>query len=58
MDPSNPIYVPRNQLVEDALAAAVAGDLGPYERLVEALTRPFEPRAGFEAYALPSPVPC
>jgi len=58
MDPSNPIYVPRNQLVEDALAAAVAGDLGPYERLVEAVTRPFEPRAGFEAYALPSPVPC
>jgi uncharacterized protein YdiU (UPF0061 family) len=55
MEQVNPIYVPRNQLVEDALTAAVAGDLGPYERLVGAVTRPFEARPGLEAYALPSP---
>ena len=55
MDRVNPVYVPRNQLVEDALAAAVGGDLAPYERLVEAVTQPFEVRPGFEAYALPSP---
>ena len=53
MDRTNPIYVPRNQLVEDALAAAVAGDLAPYERLVDAVTDPFEVRSGLERYALP-----
>ena len=46
MDRVNPVYVPRNQLVEDALAAAVGGDLAPYERLVEAVTQPFEGRPG------------
>jgi uncharacterized protein YdiU (UPF0061 family) len=55
MDRANPCYVPRNQLVDDALTAAVDGDMGPYERLVDAVTHPFEARPGFEAYALPSP---
>ncbi len=55
MERVNPLYVPRNQLVEDALAAAVDGDLAPYERLVAAVTHPFEVRPGDEAYALPSP---
>jgi len=54
MDRTNPVYIPRNQLVEDALAAAAAGDLDPYHRLVEAVTDPFDARAGSEAYALPS----
>jgi uncharacterized protein YdiU (UPF0061 family) len=55
MDRTNPCYVPRNQLVDDALTAAVDGDMGPYERLVDAVTRPFDARPGLEAYALPSP---
>ena len=38
MDRVNPCYVPRNQLVEDALTAAVDGDLAPYERLVDAVS--------------------
>ena len=29
MDRANPIYIPRNHLVEEALTAATAGDLGP-----------------------------
>ena len=28
----NPVYIPRNHLVEEALAAATAGDLEPFER--------------------------
>ena len=28
----NPVYIPRNHLVEEALAAATAGDLGPFDR--------------------------
>ena len=29
MDRTNPVYVPRNHLVEEALAAAIDGDLAP-----------------------------
>ena len=55
MDRVNPVYIPRNHLVEEALAAASAGDLDPLERLLSAVTSPFEQRAGFERYAEPAP---
>ena len=55
MDRTNPVYVPRNHLVEEALTAATGGDLGPYERLVEVVTAPFDERPGLERYAEPSP---
>ncbi|MGY1671658.1 protein adenylyltransferase SelO [Geodermatophilus sp. SYSU D00710] len=55
MDRVNPVYVPRNHLVEEALDAATAGDLGPVERLVEVVSRPFEERPGLERYAEPGP---
>ena len=54
MDAANPIYIPRNHLVEEALAAASDdGDLAPLHRLLAAVTRPFEQRAGFERFAKP-----
>jgi uncharacterized protein YdiU (UPF0061 family) len=55
MDAVNPVYIPRNQRVEEALAAATAGDLAPLGRLLEALTDPFSERPGLEAYAEPAP---
>jgi len=55
MDRANPVYIPRNHLVEEALAAATAGDLDPFHRLVEVISRPFEERPGLEAYAAPAP---
>jgi uncharacterized protein YdiU (UPF0061 family) len=55
MDRLNPIYIPRNHLVEEALAFATAGDLGPFERLVAVIVRPFEERPGLERYAAPDP---
>ncbi|HEU4656523.1 MAG TPA: YdiU family protein [Capillimicrobium sp.] len=55
MDGVNPVYVPRNHLVEEALAAATGGDLEPVERLVDVLRRPFEERPGLERYAEPAP---
>jgi uncharacterized protein YdiU (UPF0061 family) len=55
MDRVNPVYVARNQRVEEALAAATDGDLGPVERLVEVLRRPYDERPGLEAYAEPAP---
>ena len=51
----NPIYIPRNHLVEAALTAATAGDMVPFERLTTALTAPFEQRPGLESYADPAP---
>lgn len=54
MELVNPIYIPRNHLVEEALAAATAGDLAPLERLLDAVTSPFDERPGFERYAEPA----
>jgi uncharacterized protein YdiU (UPF0061 family) len=54
MDRVNPIYVPRNQLVEEALTAGTSGDLGPLERLLDATGRPFDERPGLERYATPA----
>ncbi|MGK5110848.1 protein adenylyltransferase SelO [Geodermatophilus sp. CPCC 205506] len=55
MDRVNPAYIPRNHLVEEALAAATDGDLGPLERLLDAVTDPFGERPGLERYAAPAP---
>ncbi|HEX8932746.1 MAG TPA: YdiU family protein [Pseudonocardiaceae bacterium] len=55
MDRVNPVYIPRNHQVEEALAAASAGDLGPFGRLLEVLAQPFDERPGLEAYAAPAP---
>jgi protein adenylyltransferase len=55
MDRVNPIYIPRNHLVEEALTAATDGDLAPLESLVEAVTAPFDERPGLERYAAPAP---
>ena len=55
MDRANPIYIPRNHLVEEALTAATAGDLDPLERLLVAVTNPYDERAGLERYASPAP---
>ena len=54
MDRANPVYIPRNELLEQALAAATRGDLGPLGPLLDAVTRPFEPRPGLEAHAAPA----
>jgi len=55
MDRANPIYIPRNHLVEEALTAATAADLDPLERLLVAVTNPYAERPGLERYASPAP---
>jgi len=55
MDRANPIYIPRNHLVEEALTAATGGNLDPLQRLLVAVTAPYKERAGFERYASPAP---
>lgn len=52
----NPAVIPRNHLVEEALAAAEDGDdLNPLHRLLGAVTSPFEVSADFARYLLPPP---
>jgi uncharacterized protein YdiU (UPF0061 family) len=55
MDRVNPVYTPRNHKVEEALAAATAGDLEPFERLRDVLAHPFDERPGLVPYAAPAP---
>ena len=53
----NPTFIPRNHLVEVALTAAVARqDFGPFEELLDVLSRPYKDRPGYERYAAP-PLP-
>jgi uncharacterized protein YdiU (UPF0061 family) len=52
---ANPVYIPRNHLVEESLDAATSGDLDPLRRLLEAVTRPYDERPGLERYAAPAP---
>jgi uncharacterized protein YdiU (UPF0061 family) len=56
MDRVNPLYIPRNHLVEEALTAATGGDLDPLHRLLDAVSRPYDERPGLERYATPAPV--
>jgi serine/tyrosine/threonine adenylyltransferase len=52
----NPIYIPRNHLVEHALeAASDQGDLNPFLSLLEHVQKPFTLRDGSEAFAEPAP---
>jgi len=55
MDRTNPIYIPRNHLVEEALTAAMDGELAPLEQLLAAVTQPYAERPGLERYATPAP---
>jgi uncharacterized protein YdiU (UPF0061 family) len=48
----NPVYIPRNHLVEAALDAAVSQrDYAPFEALLGVLSRPFESDVALSAYA-------
>ncbi|MBT9383212.1 YdiU family protein [Pseudooceanicola sp. CBS1P-1] len=52
----NPVIIPRNHRVEEALAAALTGDMGPFERLHAALSDPFDPALKDSPYTRP-PLP-
>ena len=55
MDRVNPVYIPRNHLVEEALGAATLGDVAPLEKLLVAVTKPYDELPGLERYAAPAP---
>ncbi|ODQ43586.1 protein adenylyltransferase SelO family protein [Corynebacterium amycolatum] len=55
MEETNPLYIPRNYLVTEALAAAGAGDLTDYRHLLEAVTNPFESQDVPAGFTEPAP---
>ncbi len=55
MEAVNPIYIPRNHIVEAALSAATEGDMTRFDQLVDVITHPYAERPGLEEFALPAP---
>ena len=55
MNAVNPLYIPRNHKVEEALQAAEAGDMAPFEALLEILQSPCVEQEGAAAYASGAP---
>ncbi|MGI9376914.1 MAG: protein adenylyltransferase SelO [Tsuneonella suprasediminis] len=56
MNAVNPLYIPRNHMVEHALDAAEEdSDLAPFERLLDAVRNPYAERPDLSDYAQPAP---
>lgn len=52
----NPAIIPRNHRIQEAIAAANYGDFSFFERLLEALEKPYEERPEFADYMRPPTV--
>ena len=55
MDRVNPVYIPRNHVVDAALKASTDGDLEPFDQLLAVVTSPFDRRNDRSNYASPAP---
>ncbi len=55
MDSINPLYVPRNYLVQEVIEATEAGDRTQLGELLEVLRRPYTEQVGRERYAAKRP---
>jgi serine/tyrosine/threonine adenylyltransferase len=55
MRQASPAVIPRNHLVEEALAAATAGDLAPFNTLVDLLRSPWDETALQTRHGRPAP---
>ncbi len=51
----NPLYIPRNHIVENVIEAGLHEDFAPFHAFNEVLTNPFAEQPGKEAYAAPAP---
>ncbi len=57
MQMNNPCVIPRNHKVEEALASANAGDLGPFNQMLEILDNPYQENETAEPYQNPCKEP-
>ena len=55
MQKANPLVIPRNHRVEQALAAANAGDFSVMQKLLEVLSNPFDYSCDIEKFREPPP---
>ncbi len=55
MRATNPLVIPRNHKVEEALQAAEQGDIAPFHALLAQVTDPYRDGPDREAFALPAP---
>jgi len=51
----NPLIIPRNHKVEEALEAANNDDLKPMNNLLKVLEKPYENQEGINEYQFPAP---
>ena len=54
MKASNPVFIPRNHLVEEALENAARGDMNLYHQLLNVLSNPYEHQPDLERFMQPS----
>jgi len=51
---NNPVFIPRNHLLEEVIAAATTEmNFEPFEKLIDVLNHPYEYRASLSRFALP-----
>ena len=55
MDAINPLYVPRNYLVQQVIEATEAGDRAQLPELLDVLRHPYDEQPGRERYAAKRP---
>ena len=55
MRSNNPLVIPRNHKVEEALEAANNSDLNPLKNLIKILENPYENKEIIKEYQLPAP---
>ena len=51
---NNPLFIPRNHKIEEALEAAEQNDLKPLNKILEVLEKPYDKQEGKEDYQYPS----
>ena len=51
MNRVNPLYIPRNHLVDEMIVAAEAGSFKEFEALMSVLANPYDSKSGLEKYA-------
>lgn len=55
MQKNNPIIIPRNHLVEQALGQAEQGDLSLFKKLLSILKNPYQDQEGIDSFKQPRP---
>ena len=53
MRANNPILIPRNHRVEQAIQKAYSGDFAPFHRLVDALAHPYVEQPDYADFEIP-----